>query len=308
MTNKNRLHVVISALLFPLTMAEYFVRAFLRRDDIDLFLAGPFSNTYIPWNGGMQIDAKYVRTPNLALPYPPISNDPTFIEKNLPWKPDLWIQFDASYHLSRRPNAVVSVAVGTDPHVLDYDFLRSACDKFFCMQKSYMKTRDIYLPYAYDPVLHKNLPDMVKNYDVCLCGLHYEQRSALIQALQAEGISAYYGIGKVYEEYVEIYNQSRVALNWSSSNDLNARTFEAFGMQIPLVTNRISDLELLFHEGEHYLGFDTVSQAVDRVKEALHGLGQANLMASYAYEEVKKKHTYDIRVQQILEECGYGAL
>jgi hypothetical protein len=306
---KSKIRVVISGLFFPLTMMEYFIRAFLRRDDVELFTAGPFSNTYIPWNGGMQIDARYVRTPSLCLPYPPISDDPTFIEKNLPWnKVDLWIQFDAGYHLSRRPDAVVSVVVGTDPHVLNYEVPRILADKFFCMQKTYMREGDIYLPYAYDPVLHKNLPDMVKNYDVCLCGLHYEQRNSLLQALQSEGISTYYGIGKVYEEYVEVYNQSRIALNWSSSLDLNARTFEAFGMKIPLVTNRIPDLDLLFHEGEHYLGFDTVSQAVDRVKEALHGSGQANLMASYAYEEVKKKHTYDIRVQQILEECGYGAL
>jgi glycosyltransferase involved in cell wall biosynthesis len=303
----DKLKVVVSGIFYPLSMMEYFIRAFERREDVELKTAGSFSGAYIPWNGGMYINQKYVRTPDICLPFPPQPFDPAYVEKKLPWKPDLWIQIDAGWHFSRRPEATKSVGIATDPHVLNYDPLRAMSDILFNMQLVYKQPSDVYLPYAYDPTLHKHIK-METSYDACLIGLQYEQRINLINALRGNGISVNQSIGKVYEEFVLEYNKCKVALNWSSLDDLNARTFEAMGMGIPLVTNRVTDLSNFFVEGEHYLGFNDIPEAIIQVKKVLDNPEEAEHMARSAHRKAKAGHTYDIRVSQILDRCGYGKL
>lgn len=301
-----KLKVVISGIQYPVSMMGYFIRAFERRTDVELVTAGSFSGAYIPWNNGMQIPQRYVKTPTIPLPYPPQPTDPIFVEHQLPWSmPDLWIQFDAGFHFTRRPNATVSVAVGTDPHVLSdsYKDVRAYSDKFFNMQLVYKEPKDIYLPYAFDPILHAPLLGTVKKYDACLIGLQYDQRNTLIRALEARHHKVHYSIGEVYDEFQMRYNESRVALNWSSLDDLNARTFEAMGMGIPLVTNRVTDLANFFVEGEHYLGFGSAEEGVLQVERLLKDHEFAFHMADNASRKVWSAHTYDDRVNQILKEC-----
>lgn len=304
-----KLKIAISGIHYPLSMMSYFIRAFKRRSDVELLLVGPFSGDYIPWAGGMHIPQKYVITPDIPLPFngQPIKY-PIQLLPPLPWIPDLWIQFDAGFHFIGRPNAHTVVAVGTDPHVLSasYDELRPYVDKFFNMQKYYMKPEDIYLPYAYDPLLHKNL-SLTPMYDACLIGLHYQTRDELVRELRGRGHSVFYDIGKVYDEFVEIYNQSRVALNVSSLEDLNARTFEAMGMKIPLVTNHVPDLDLFFVEGRDYFSFKSVPDACEKVKLLVDNPSFAREMGESAYHIVSQSHTYDHRVSQILRESGFDA-
>ena len=163
-----------------------------------------------------------------------------------------------------------------------------------------MKEGDIHLPYAFDPTVHRPL-DMQKEYDGCLVGLQYENRTQLVRALFEAGYIVEYSIGAVYDEFNVLYNKSRVALNWSSLLDLNARAFEAMGMGIPLLTNRIPALDEFFEEGEHYLGFGSVPEAVRQFGRFIDDDEYAKSIADNAYEEVIDKHTYDIRIQQILD-------
>ena len=60
------IRVVVSGIHYPLSMMKYFITALQRREDIELFTVGPFTGTYIPWAGGMQLPAKYVKQPDLA--------------------------------------------------------------------------------------------------------------------------------------------------------------------------------------------------------------------------------------------------
>jgi spore maturation protein CgeB len=180
-------------------------------------------------------------------------------------------------------------------------------DVFFNMQFVYKEPSDVYLPYAYDPMLHKHIK-VEKEHDACLIGLQYTQRQQLIDALRKDFISVNQSIGKVYEEFVLEYNKSKVALNWSSLDDLNARTFEAMGMGIPLVTNRVTDLSNFFVEGEHYLGFNDIPEAVRQVHTLLRNPELAEQIARAGHRKAKAGHTYDIRVSQILDRVGYGKL
>lgn len=302
-----KLKVVLSAIWYPVAMATYFWRALERRDDIDLVVVGPFTNTFIPWNGGIHLPVRYVKTPTH-----PLSPDVIRTGKINPQvfqiyedmsDVDLWLEVDAGFYLDPKPSTGIVAHVATDPHVLNYDRQRQLADFFFCMQTPYMKAElgDFYLPYAYDPSIHFPM-DVEKEYDACMIGLQYAHRIQLVNLLRANGLHVYSGIGKVYDEYNLLYNRSRVALSWSSLNDLPARVWEAFGMGIPQVVNRIPDLKTFFVEDEHYLGFSNVAEAVSKVKYLLENPDFAKEMADNAHRKIiAQDHTWDNRVQQILE-------
>jgi len=215
---------------------------------------------------------------------------------------DLWLEVDAGFYLDPKPKGLVA-HVATDPHCLNYDRQRELADHFFNMQTPYMKAGDLYLPYAFDPTLHYP-EEREKLYDACLIGLQYTHRTELVKRLKLQGVKVYSGIGDVYDEYRHRYNESRVALSWSSLQDTPTRVFEALGMRLPLVCNRTADLSTnSFIEGEHYLGFDTVEEGTKQVMRLLLDDKLREQIAT-AGHEVVQNHTWDHRVEQILKDVG----
>ena len=296
-----KIKVVISYLAFPLTMANYFIRAFQRREDVELFTTGPFHGDFIPWNYGMHLPHKYVYTPDYCLPAnsPNHSLPAQVIEPHLPWTPDLWIQIDSNFHFATRPHANVVALVQPDPHVLDYSVPRGYSDYSFCMQSNYMKLGDIYLPYAFDPTLHYP-QDLPKENDGCLIGLHYENRNLLVYRLRQRGFKIHYSIGEIYDEYARIYNQSKVALSWSTLQDLPCRVWEGMALGLPVLTNRVPDLNNFFVDGEHYVGFSDVNDAEKKFMMLMADDAMREEIGQNARRKVEKYHTWDARAQEIL--------
>jgi hypothetical protein len=305
---KNKIRVMMSAIWYPLAMATYIRQAFERRDDIELITVGPFTGSWIPWNGGMQIHPKYVYTPTVALPQNmvgrtipfSICREITHLEK----APDLFIQVDAGFHFLDRPVGKKVIHIQTDPHCLklSYELPKSYSDFNFCMQKAYMEEGEYYLPYAYDERTFFPTWDAIKNYDACLIGLHYENRDRLVNALRDKGMNVHYSIGEIFDQYRMYYSQSKIALNWSSLDDLNARVFEGIGL--PVLTNIVSDMKEFFEDGTHYVGFQHTGEAVEKAIELLANPDKRNEIGRNAHELVLSKHTWSHRVQQILETAG----
>jgi len=302
---KPKIKVLCLSIWYPLSMSRYFERAFRRRDDIDFIAAGSYTGSNIPWMGGLNLLEKYAKVPELPLPFPPnvnkISYD--FVKAQLPkdWIPDLVLAIDAGVNWTSKPQDGLVATIATDPHCLNYDHQRKISDKFFNMQLCYSQQGDIYLPYAYDKEIHYPI-FAEKQYDACLIGLQYENRNRLVNRLRQRGLSVLYETGIVYDEFRVAYNQSRAALSWSSLLDLPARVWEAFALCVPLVTNRVPDLQNFFLEGDHYLGFDTVDEAEHQVMTLLNDPECATEMADRAYRKVEF-HTWDQRVEQILATC-----
>lgn len=304
---KNKIKVVISGLIFPFTILGYFWRAFERRDDIDLFVTGPFSDDYIPWNYGMTLSRKYVKQPHYPLPLGAAKSSlpASFVESRLPWKPDLWLQIDAGWHFTTRPNANMVGHIQTDPHVLKqlYQQPKSYSDVVWCMQTPYIEPGEVYLPYGWDVEFHRPL-DTPKIHDACLVGLHYPQRDALVDRLRSRGLDVYYSIGEIYDQYQLRYNQSKIALSWSSKQDLPARVWESMAMGIPTVTNRVPDLTVNnLQEGKHFLGFDTLDEAEKQVMKLLVDEQLFSTIAENGRLAVESC-SWDNRVEQILGDCG----
>lgn len=292
--------VVLSGLFYPMAILRYFEAALRRRDDVELFTAGPYSGTWIPWNGGMHLPGKYARQPDLPLPmHNPAVVPISYIERQLPWQPDLWVQVDAGWYLGGQPAHGKNVIVGTDPHCLDYSYQRSLADTFYCMQQVYAKPGDVYLPYAYDPE-HHYPEEQPRNYDAVLLGLHYENRDRLVNELRKRGVNVLYDLGPVFEERRQLECQAPISLAWSSRDDLIARVFEGLAMGRLVVTNRVPDLPTFFKEDEHLIAFGSLGEAVEKIVHYLSNPAEAEEVA-VAGRAAVKPHTYDNRIQQIIE-------
>ena len=303
----NKKKIVLGYMAYPFAIASYFRHALEKRPDVELFAVGAYTGDTIPWNGGMRLPMKYVKP--VDLPLPPSITKPhwNMIADKLPWdNPDLVLCVDAGFYINglydtRFPYAIVA----TDPHVLNYDYQRGMSTHFFNMQRYYVKPGDVHLPYCMSPDHHYAMSNIEKDYDASLIGLHYTQRDQLVHALRMAGLKVMYEMGVVYDEYREQNNRARIGLNWSSLMDINARTFEIMAMrQVPLI-NRLPHLdELGLFEGRHYVGFDTVEEAVSQAKWILDNPDLSDTIANNAYQLVHESHTYGLRVEQILKTVG----
>jgi hypothetical protein len=293
--------VVLSGLFYPMAILRYFEAALRRRGDVELFAVGPYSGTWIPWAGGMHLPGKYAKQPDIPLPFTgqPPTVPTSFIERQLPWQPDLWLQVDAGWYLRGRPQHGKNVIVGTDPHCLDYSYQRTLADTFYCMQACYAKPGDMYLPYAYDPEVHYP-EEQPRNYDAVLMGLHYENRDRLVNELRRRGANVYYDLGPVFDERRALECQAPISLAWSSRDDLIARVFEGMAMGRLMVTNRVPDLGRFFEEDKDLIAFSSLGEAVEKILYYLANPVEAEEVAKTGLEAVAP-HTWDDRVQRIVE-------
>jgi len=304
----DKIKVAFTYIVYPVAMARYMLEALRRRPDVEVWVAGPFTGRRIPWQGGMFLPQLYVDEPDLPLPssVPPEINYP-FVERHLPWTPDIWIEGNAGLQTIGRPKDGVYVVIGTDPHVLNYDVQRAKADMFYCMQRPYMKPGDRWLPYAFAPDWHKRTttPWAKRSIDIALVGLPYPDRKRFMTQMRALGFNAYMKNGPAYRDAWEIYSDAKLGLNLSSRDDLTARVFELMAMGVVPIINRVSDLGLLFTEGEHYIGFSTVHEGVNAATNALRDPESSMTIADAAARKVREdNHTWDARMERVLQEAG----
>lgn len=291
--------MVLTQFFYPMTIGRYFIAALNRRDDVNLITAGPYFSNMIPWNNWMALPQKYAIPPDITIAQHTTDIPIQFIESQLPnIKPDLWLQIDAGFHLTGKPKHGKNVIVATDPHVLNYDKQRALADTFYCMQDCYKKPGDIYLPYAYDPIWH-SLQEEERISDVCLLGLHYHNRTLLVNRLRQSGVKVHYELGPCFDEARAICNQAPIGLNWSSKKDLTARVFELLGMGRLAVVNWVPDLPKFFEDGKDLIVFDTLDEAVEKILYYLANENELEEIASQGHKTVEP-HTWDTRVETIL--------
>lgn len=303
-----KLKIALTYISYPVAMARYFHEALLRRDDVDVWCAAPYTGRAIPWAGGMQLPERYIRKPDLPLA---VSGVPTvaypILENQKPWLPDLWLEINAGLIGAGAPTSAPLALVLTDPHVLGqhYASCRPRARWVFGMQTPYLQAGDIWLPYAYDPIWHSETPIHARDrkYDAALIGLQYDQRNRLVKRLRGDGHKVFYELGLAYEDARDIYHNTVVGLNWSSLQDTTARVFELMAMGIAPVLNRVPDLMTMFKDEQDFLGFDSEDEAVSHVNELLFDLDWADDIGRNAREAVLP-HSWDARVQQILEDTG----
>ncbi len=106
-------------------------------------------------------------------------------------------------------------------------------------------------------------------------------------------------------DMAEVYKQSKIVVNIGRDDypqDANLRTFEAMAAGALLLTSLPTELtQFGFEDGQHFLGFRTEEEIVPLARKYLADEPSRQRIAESAREMVLREHTYDVRVQTLLD-------
>jgi spore maturation protein CgeB len=157
------------------------------------------------------------------------------------------------------------------------------------------------------------LPDVThKDKDVAFVGY-------LNNGFQGKGNNRIMFLDKVFEKYPNSwlafnrffleaatrYHRAKVGFNISIKNDLNMRFFEVLSYGTCLVTNRdvVGWDSLGFVDGEHFIGYEGMDDAVEKVGWALEHPMEREKIAKEGWKKVRSGHTYEHRIMEMLKVC-----
>lgn len=160
-----------------------------------------------------------------------------------------------------------------------------------------------WLPLACDPDIHRPLIGEEKCHDVAFVG-HFVgfERPRLLEQLMGRYPTSWFGQA-LFDDMARMYSRARVGFNCSLADDLNMRLFEIPACGLPLVTNAIdgNGLDELFETGRHLLTYRTPAELFEQVDRLLSDRRLAERIAREGLSEVRLRHTYDLRMRQVLQ-------
>jgi hypothetical protein len=185
-----------------------------------------------------------------------------------------------------------------------------------------------WLPLACNPMAHPNLKEMMahpnkeqhtkgqslsKQYDIGFVGFINQgagegsnNRTEWLDYAFSKFNNHWFAFNRFFEDMAVVYIRSRLGYNISIRNDLNMRFFEILSTGTSLLTNTTVEgiVELGFVEGEHFLGYDSKESLLEKGLWALCNPTEREKIANNGMEYARKFHTYDLRIQKILDDFG----
>lgn len=174
-------------------------------------------------------------------------------------------------------------------------------------------------PQYYDPVYYKlsNTP-CNEVYDLCFIGNAYYSISPdreiyipkLYKKYKTKVIGRGYSVPSIFvetKEITNIYKCSKIALNFITiinkcSLQMSDRIYKILGCGCFCLTQSIPDLEQLFQNGKHLVVFDGYEDLCEKIDYYLEYKNEREQIAKQGQQEVLRKHTINIRVNQYLKE------
>ncbi len=126
------------------------------------------------------------------------------------------------------------------------------------------------------------------------------------ETLVAEGIRNH-GIAQYYDTMPYVFKSSDINLNItlrSIRNGIPLRCFDIMGCGAFLLSNFQSDLFRFFEPDKDFVFYESRNDLLEKIEFYLKNPEMRQKIAESAYEKIKKDHTYDIRVEQILSEAN----
>jgi len=220
------------------------------------------------------------------------------------WLPDLVIYSKAPpFEFNPRYRGVPHVVHAVDNHLINFRHQGIAHYFLAHTQGQAMPIegpQDTWLPCAYDPVFFtpSPIPWAARRFDVTLVGVMYPQRLEMVQAMGAAGFKVLAGIGAVYEEFRDIYHNTRISLCPSAHGDVALRVFETAAMKCLLLCDPCPDFPFLGIDG--VVIYNSIPDAIAKVRMMLDNpaLAESMIQRSYAWA---KPHTWDARAAAVLQ-------
>lgn len=161
----------------------------------------------------------------------------------------------------------------------------------------------IWMPHAVEPLAYPHIP-CVKKYDIGFVGhINAQNRIDALDRMFREFPKFYFG-QKRFEDAAEKFCQSKIVFNIAIKDDINMRVFETLSTKSFCLTNWIPTIEELFEDGKHLVLYKTLDEAVDKAKYYIAHDEEREKIAQAGFEEVRAKHTFRHRVQQVLKATG----
>ena len=208
-------------------------------------------------------------------------------------------------------------------------------DNVFCAQKTGCDilvaagVQNVHwLPLACHPSADPNIEEMLKHpkiadhcggknlnkqYDVCFVGFMNEGKADGTGNNRVEYLDRvfktfpefYFAYNRFFEDAAVRYIRSRCGFNISIADDLNMRFFEVMSYGTCLVTNTdvIGWQDIGFEEGKHFVGYQGMDDAVEKVRWCLDHPFEREKIAQAGHRLVRESHTYAHRMRQLLGAC-----
>ena len=221
-------------------------------------------------------------------------------------KVDMVINFMPCERFVRRAGALTVYWEG-DSHVIQGSKheLYNQADVIFHAQPTYFDrypfSKTYVLLHAADPELHKPFPNEPKKYDVGFLGNDtYPERREFLDAIGKE-FKLLRGTSEPGLPYSKKLSSCRCIFNHSYLRDINMRIFEAMSIGIPLLTDPVPHLGLVGNAGDHFFTYEDKRALFFLIRYIIDNPSVSFAMGNRAREHVIKNHTYEKRVEQMLE-------
>jgi len=140
-----------------------------------------------------------------------------------------------------------------------------------------------------------------KEYDICFIGhVNNEKRSDALDRMFKEFPNFFYGIRR-FERCASMFSKSKIVFNTAHADDINMRVFEVMGSRNFLLTEDIPSIHELFEDGKHLVTYKNLDDAVEKAKYFIEHEEEREAIALNGWLAVSAKHTYDDRINTILE-------
>jgi len=161
-----------------------------------------------------------------------------------------------------------------------------------------------WLPYFYDPEM--NFPmNIEKSIDVSFVGNIYGRRKEYISFLKDKLVNHSYFFGNAYQkDQNEIYNRSKIVINFPNVGELNQRVFEALGSGSFLLTGESKETSEIFNDKEDLVYYSDAEDLLEKINYFLSRDYERANISSNGHLKVLKHHTIESRIVDMLNVTG----
>ncbi|HDN67792.1 MAG TPA: methyltransferase domain-containing protein [Firmicutes bacterium] len=230
------------------------------------------------------------------------------------WQPDLLLWVESVYGylpkgIGQLPFPTACYLIDSHLHLREHLKWVEGFNFIFVAQRQYIPEferagfKNVYwLPLACDPQVHRKF-DVKKVYEIGFAGSltpeHRERRRLLTLLCQQFNVHI---DRKFFREMALLFSRSKIVFNHSVRNDLNMRVFEALCCGSMLLTDeaRGGGLNELFRDREHLVIYRNQQELVELARYYLEHPEEREEIARKGREEALAKHTFDHRVEQMM--------
>lgn len=165
-------------------------------------------------------------------------------------------------------------------------------------QGNFKQSKTFYFPNAYPSDLISPIDNVNKDIFLGFCG-SLLNRTNILNKLENK-FNLKKDIWKLGDDMVKSINRYKIHFNQTLSNDINYRVFETMGCNTLLLTNNTENINTFFKDMENIVIYNNEDELFDKINFLLFKNDLIKKISNSGYELVKNKHTYDNRVDVLL--------